>query len=419
MYSLNMNRVTIIGGGLTGILAAFQAHRLGARNVILYERFSQIGGIALPKLSGAGEIREGCIYFGPKGDPIRSLLELHGVEFEDFDNRFGSVSHGSDGPIYLKDFGGPALSASSIALTPLEGESLADRLACYDEELARPLAQYAKWHVGCDPAHLHNSAAVPLAMNRVFPDGINLEVLAQAKKEKPLADELFGIPRSLWNYSDNAQASVPVGGFNSLFKRCYKALQAIGVEVRESSLATPRKVLAEHAPGETIVWAASPIPLFKAVGLKVPTAPARKFATYTFDVRWTGQLPFYVQNFTAQGTCFRAYLYESGGRVFLTAECVEEDTIDELSRELHYLLEGFAGELTIGELLHKTLKPRWLYHSVDTISSLGKLRSTLDKRMGSEFVAGAWEAYSKGEKFVEVDAALRTARGARETRKAS
>ena len=406
-----MSRVRIVGGGLTGILAAFQAHRIGVRDIELYERFDQLGGVALPEVRGGREMREGCVYFGPQGDPIRSLLEDHGAVFKDFDNRFGSVSPGGREPVYVEDFGGPALAASQIALAPLGGNSLADRLACYDDTLAFPLARYVRWHLGCRPALLHESAAVPLAINRVFPTGAALDTLAEAKRTDRLANELFGIPRSLWNYSSNVQASLPVGGFTALFRQCAAALDAIGVRVSERTLATPRTVLAEHSPGDVLVWAASPMPLFKAAGIETPKAPAKRFATFTFEVHWTGALPFYVQNFTAEGSCFRVYIYESAGSVLLTAECVVEDAGEALIGDIRRMLEGFEGKLTVGELLFRTVKPRWLYHSVDTVDGLAELRSALAARLGKGFVAGAWEAYAKGEKFAEVDSALRTALG--------
>ncbi len=406
-----MSRVKIVGGGLTGILAAFQAHRMGARQIELHERFDQLGGVALPDVRDGREMREGCIYFGPKGDPIRSLLETHGVAFSDFDNRFGSMSPSGREPLYVEDFGGPALAASAIDLAPLRGTSLADRLACYDDTLAFPLARYVRWHLGCHPARLHASAAVPLAINRVFPTGAALDALSEAKRLDGLANELFGIPRSLWNYSSNVQASVPRGGFTALFRRCRAALDASGVKVSERTLATPRTVLAEHSPGDVLVWAASPMPLFKAAGIETPKAPAKRFATYTFEARWTGALPFYVQNFTAEGSCFRVYIYESAGSVLLTAECVVEDAGEALIGDIRRMLEGFEGKLTVGELLYRSVKPRWLYHSVDTIDRLAELRSALAMRMGTAFVAGAWEAYAKGEKFVEVEAALQTALG--------
>lgn len=404
-----MRRVRIVGGGLTGILAAFQAHRLGARDVELYERLDELGGVALPKLINGREMREGCIYFGPEGDPIRSLLEKHGAAFKDFDNRFGSVSPGKDGLIYTDDFGGPALDTNGTSLDAFEGESLLDRLQCYEDDLTFPLARYVRWHVGCAPAQLHESAAIPLAINRVFPAGVSLNDLAAAKKSNALANELFGIPRALWGYTSNAQASLPVGGFHTLFDQCRQALKDTGVRIFDRKIATPRAMLSEETEDDIVIWAASPMPLFKAVGVETPKAPARKFATHTFEVEWSGPVPFYAQNFTAQGSCFRTYIYESEGSVLLTAECVVETEIEPLIKEIHQILEGFDGELSVGKHLFSTAKPRWLYHSVDTIDKLGELRKALAERRGNRFVPGAWEAYAKGEKFAEVEADLQTA----------
>lgn len=401
--------VRIVGGGLTGILAAFQVHRMGARNIELYERLDRLGGIAQPELRDGREMREGCIYFGPEGDPIRNILETHGVEFEEFDNVFGSVSSCMDKLTHLEDFGGPALRASSIELSPFSGENLADRIACYDSSISVPLARYVEWHVGDTSDSLHASAAIPLAINRIFPDGPEIDAIAEAKRTEELANELFGIPRSLWGYSSNVKASLPAGGFTEMFRQCRRALEAIGVRIHERSLANPKEVLDEWSRDDVIVWAASPMPLFKAVGLEPPRAPARKFATYTFNVNWTGAVPFYVQNFTAEGSCFRVYIYEHGGATLLTAECVTKPEINDLGNEIQRLLAGFEGQLELGSLLYSCVKPRWLYHSTDTIAKLGQLRRALVAKRGENFVAGAWEAYAKTEKFAEVDADLQKA----------
>ena len=406
-----MARVKIVGGGMTGILAAFQAHRMGVTEIELHERFDQLGGVALPEMRGGGEMREGCIYFGPKGDPIRSLLEAHGAEFEDFANGSGSMSAGRGEPIYIEDFGGPALPAAEIALSPMRGTSLGDRLACYPEAMSKPLARYARWHLDCDPSEMHESAAVPLAINRVFPVDADLEALTEAKRGDPLANELLAIPRSLWGYTSNVEASLPVGGFIGLLRQCRDALEAIGVTISERHLVAPRQALAEHEPGEVLVWAASPTPLFKAVGIPTPKFLPKKFATYVFEAGWTGALPFYVQNFTSEGSCFRAYLYESAGKVLLTAECVTEDAGDGLMPDIRRMLDGFEGKLTLGELLYVSVKPRWIYHSVDTIARLSDLRSALAARLGSAFVPGAWEPYAKSEKFAEVGSGLAAAVG--------
>jgi hypothetical protein len=407
-----MSRVKIVGGGLTGILAAFEAHRLGVRDIQLYERFDQLGGVALPETRLGLEMREGCIYFGPPDDPIRTLLEAYGPTFEDFDNRFGSVSpDGAGGATYVDDFGGPALPCHGIGLTPPAGTSLSDRLNAYPRDLRDALTRYARWHLGHDLKAVHGDAAIPMAINRVFPLGSNLADLAEIKRHDALADELYAIPRALWGRTANLTASLPTGGFTGLLRRCRLALEAIGVTLHDQTLVSPRQALAAHTAGEVLVWAANPTPMFKAVGVATPKLLPKSFATHVFAATWTGPRPFYVQNFTAEGACFRIYIYESAGQTLLTVECVSESPLTELHQEIHRLLRGFEGELVLGDVLSTSIKPRWIYHSLEAMQGLAQLRLALADRMGDAFVAGAWEPYAKGQKFAEVNAGLARALG--------
>ena len=413
-----MGRVIIVGGGLTGILAALQAHRLGAERIELHERFDQLGGIALPTRRNGCEMREGCIYFGPKGDPIRTLLEANGVDFESFDNRFGSVNGRGPDLTYIDDFGRPAFAAETIDLRSMRGVSLGDRLACYPDEIAFPLARYTRWHLGCDPAIMHESAAVPLAINRVFLSGVDPAAIASAKRSSRLADELLGIPRAMWNYTNNVEASLPVGGFTAMLRQCREALKAIGVMLHEQHSIPARQALEEHSVSDVLVWAASPMPLFKPLGVPLAKSLPKKFSTYIFEAQWTGPVPFYVHNFTAAGSCFRVYIYESAGKVLLTAECVAETSTDALAGDIRRMLNGFEGKLKLGDMIHTSVKPRWIYHTVDTMTRLSSLRATLRARTGGRFIPGAWEAYAKGDKFSEVSNALAVALGAKRLRAA-
>lgn len=395
-------RVRIVGGGLTGVLAALEAHRLGAREIVLHERLDALGGVALPRQQHGVELREGCIYFGGPSDPIRALLEAHGLAFEAFDNRFGSVSPGG---LYTNDFGGPALASPDIALTRPTGPSLADRLGAYPAALAAPLADYARWSLGCDLAEIHESAATPLAINRVYPVGADLAALAQAKRSSPLADELYAIPRQLWGRTANLTAALPRDGFVVMFRQLRTVLERLGVEVREGDLVSPRQALAEPAPGEVLIWAANPTPLFKALDLPTPKLFAKTFWVETWRADFSGPAPFYLQNFTARGCVFRAYVYRSGGETLVTAECVGDG---DAGAELPGLLAP-VGALALKERLAARAQPRWIYPTTAAIDGLRQLRRAAGGRFGPRFVAGAWESYAKGEKFAEVNAALAAA----------
>ncbi|MFM8755213.1 MAG: NAD(P)-binding protein [Phenylobacterium sp.] len=408
-----MNKVRIVGGGLTGILAAFEAHRLGCRDIELHERLENLGGVALPRQTDGLELRDGCLYFGPQGDAVRSALEAHGIIFRDFDNRFGSVSAGPGGGLLVgQEFGGPVLEHGEIEVTGPFGATLGSRLAAYPAGIRTDLETYVRWHLdGADPAGVHESAAIPLAINRVYPVGADLDAMVALKRTEPLYDELYAIPRSLWGRTVNLVASLPAEGFNILFRDLRKRLGDLGVTVNTTSLVSPRQALRQCEDGEVLVWAASPTPLFKAAGLATPPLLKKSFTIYSFKAGFEGPLPFYVQNFTARGAVFRAYLYESCGETILAAECVREDEESSLRADLARLTEPF-GALKLGPMIAAMNQPRWIYHSAASVEGLMTLRQKLSAQTEGRFVAGAWEPYSKAEKLAEVNASLAAALGA-------
>lgn len=403
-------RIRIVGGGLTGILAAFEAHRLGWRDITIQERFEALGGVARPRVVHGQEMRDGCIYFGGAGDPIVETLSAHGAVFETFDNRFGSVSLGSDERrVFTWDFGGPAVDCAATRIARPAGESLADRIAAYPPAIAARLDAYCRWHLDTDLDLVQGEAAIPLAINRVFPAAADLTALSALKATDPWADELYAIPRGLSGRSANLTATLPVGGFSALFDTCHRALTQLGVKVELNALVSPRALLAAPQADETVVWAANPTPLFKPLGLATPDLLKKSFATYVFAVAFDGPCPVYVQNFTAQGAAFRVYLYESGGQTLAVAECVREADLAKLPGEMRTLMSGF-GALKVGALLHTDVKPRWIYHKLDAIAGLKALRRELAGRFGTAFIPGAWEPYAKAAKLSEVNAALLAAR---------
>lgn len=407
------DRIRIVGGGLTGILAAFEAHRLGWRDITIQERFETLGGVARPKIVHGAEMRDGCVYFGGAGDPIVDTLTAHGARFETFDNRFGSLSTGADGKrVFTWDFGGPAIDAPAGKVAKPADDSLAARLAAYPPQIAATLEAYVRWHLETDPAVIHGEAAIPLAINRVFPAAADLTALASAKATDPWADELYAIPRGLSGRTANVTATLPAGGFAKLFDGLHGALTKLGVKVELNCLVPPRQLMAQDDPSETIVWAANPTPLFKPMGLATPSLVKKSFFTHVYAVEaFDGPCPVYVQNFTAQGATFRAYLYESGGQTLVVAECVREADLKTLPTELRTLLSGF-GSLKLGPMVYSDAQPRWIYHSRAAIDGLAALRGKLTERFGGRFIPGAWEPYAKSAKLAEVNAALAAAREA-------
>ncbi len=384
-----MSRVRIIGGGLSGILAAFEAHRLGARDIELHERFAQLGGSALPAERHGVELRERHIAFGAKDDPVRRRLEANGIEFAEYENAFGSVSPAETGPpVYASGFAGPALPCERLVVGPLAGSRLSDRIAAYPGELRAPLERYLRWRLGPAADDAHAGAAGALGLSHVLPLGADTAALAAARRADPRIDGYFAMP---WPGGETAVASTPAGGFGAFFRRCHRALRQIGVRIHENSYLAPRQVLAEHRPGDVLVWAAGPAALFKLVDAPAPRLLETNHAAYVFAGRWTGPRPFRIENFTAEGACIRVHAYQSGDRVLIAAECVAETGATDLRYEVHRLFHGFEGDLALGELLSAAVKPRWTHQTVAAVTALRDLRVLLAQRFGPSLVTNGWE----------------------------
>lgn len=385
-------KVRIIGGGLTGLLAAFQAHEMGARDIELHDRFDQLGGQAVPRQDHGLELRERDLTFGSAADPVRRLLEAHGVPFEDIEHRRGSVTACGDDLTYTRDFNGPALRARALALGPVSGDSLADRIRAYPAEIAHALSRICQWRLGAWLDEVHADTAAAIGVSRVFPVGPEVVEVAGFKRADPTHDALYGIPAPLWGRLQSLSASTPRDGLAPFFQRLRQTLTRLGVTITTPSFVSPHAALVGRDPGEVVVWAADPRPLFKPFDLEPPKPEAHSLVTYILKARYAGHPPLEVRNFTAQGSIVRLRLYETRGQVLLAAECLAETCDTDLRRETHRLMAGFGGAgLQLGETLAVRMEPRWDILSLDAARKLERLRAALARSEGAGFVAPRWE----------------------------
>jgi hypothetical protein len=362
-----------VGGGLTGILAAFEAHRLGARDIELNERFDELGGELLPKVRHGLEMRDRCFYFGGPDDPARQALEWAGASFQDVDLGGGSVRPGPHGEALSVDEAAPHVIASGQAdpggRSP---ETLADRLRALPHELEAPLSRYCQWRLGVWLDEVHESAVTPLGV-----------ASAGAKA-----------------------TALPRDGFADLFRACRRKLEGLGVDVRLERLVSPGEAIEACGRGALTVWTADPTPLLAAFDLGVPKPVAPTVASYIFKTRSVGLRPFVIRNFTAAGSVFRVHLYESRGEILAAVDCVAETEDAELRRHVHGLTAEFGCELVLGEQLAADVRAASGYQSMESRRRLKILRFRLAQQFRGRFVPGAWDAPGPAARFADLRQAL-------------
>lgn len=385
-----MTTVRIVGGGLVGVLAALEAHRLGAREIILHERHPDLGGSLKPRLFHGLELRDQLCLFGDRTDPMRQLLAWRGVVFEEFENAGAAVFPGPGGePAGGRAFAGFGRMGETARVLRPEAETLADRLRACPPALQGALSRYAQWRLGAWLDQVHGAVAESLA------------IAPSPGAPIPGAGGLAALPR---------------GGFAHLFEAAGRALTEDGVEVKTGSLASPRELIALARGGEVVVWTAEPDALFPLVD-RPPVRPlADRRSAYVFRTQHGGPAPFVVQNFTACGTVARVALYTTRGETLALVECIAEAPEAEVRRQAQRLAGLSGGEpLSLGERLAQTVRARGDGISMDTARTLAQLRAGLARDFGSRFVLARREITDLASRFraLSVDLSQALPRAAR------
>ncbi|WP_374571861.1 NAD(P)-binding protein [Phenylobacterium sp.] len=404
-----MTRISIVGGGLGGVLAAFEAHRLGCRDIELHERSGRLGGEALPKVDHGVELRDVDVRLGARGDPIHDLLAWYGLAFDEVEAHGGSVSpSASGGALFIEDFDGPALPCRGLALAEPAGETLADRIRAYPAEMQPALARYAQWRLGDWIDEADAEAAGAMGMAQVYPIGADVSTLRELRRADRLYHDLYALPGAR-DGRGPAAAAVPRDGFAAMFEACRRRLEALDVVIHDTSLVSPHQAFETCAEDDMVVWTADPTPLYRAAGLEAPKPARRPCAVYVFKAAFGRPAPFHINNFTASGAVARIFVYESRGQTLLAAECVAETPDAELRREIQRLTAGFGGEaLALGEQVHATVRSGAL-PSVEGARQLAELRRVLGQRTGGAFVLAPCDLARRPSAFAALGRAMAAA----------
>ncbi len=377
-----MSRVRIIGGGLTGILAAFEAHRLGVRDIVLEDALDRLGGWSLPRVSHGLELRDGAFAFGPSHDPIRQALEWRGMAFDEVDLHFGAISPSLNGP--SASWGeGPVLAAGGLSLVSNQAPaSIQDILRGYPRAVADPLAQYCQWRLGAWLDQVHASAAPALGLDQV--------------RLAPVGQDPAG------NISAPRRGAVPRNGLDGLFASASRALAGLGVEIRLHCLVSPREVAHTRAADELVVWAADPLPLFDLASGRGqrPRMTGERVASYVFRARLEAPMPLTVRNFTGEGKVSAVRVYQSRWETLVSVECVDEAGDEALRAEVLRLLSPFARRpMILDACLLSSMRTRFTCPSVEAVQKLAKLEAELDTAHQGGFIVAGWEPADLGARF--------------------
>ena len=389
-----MSRVRIIGAGLTGILAAFEAHRLGATAITIEDALDRPGGWSLPRSRQGLELRDGEFLFGAGADPIRSALEWRGLAFDEVDLHEGALSPAHDGAApswgHGPLFAGQAPTTEPTTPPTTPPETLADILRPFPRWAADSLARHCEWRLGVWIDEIHAGAAPALGLTEVrFIDSGQ-----PAPEDRP------------------RRAAAPRNGLAGLFAEAGAGLARLGVAISFHTLVSPREAALSRRGDDVVVWAADPLALFDLAALPRPRRIGERVAAYVFRAKLDAPLPLTVRNYTSEGVISTLRAYEFRGASLVALECVAEASDADLRREAQRLGAPFTHRtLELGECLSANLRTRFSCPSVEAVRRLDQLRDHLDRTHEGRFVVAGWESAHGAARSSGMSPRLATALG--------
>jgi hypothetical protein len=405
---MKKHNIIIIGSGITGIAIAYILCKKG-HNVKIYENKSLIGGIMHDVNFDQNTFLSGPFFFQNDNIWLKEFLEVK--ENKKIFNKF-NLSYGSYSDIFSKkkiirnDYAHPATNSKFKKIQKIKTYGLLiNRLRQYQPLIKNRLLMWlSKTYTKFDL--LHEECAAIIGIHRIlFTE--EMGKIRELKKKNPLADELLGLPN---NFYTKQKYLIPKNNFNDFFNNYKKFLEKKGVQFflnKKISLEIKNKEIIFYSNRERvdsneslIVWAANPIPLFRAVKKFNLENSFQKINLIFSDIKKISKklINKYIQVYSLKNKIIRIYIYKIKNITKLTAEFSCEVNNSQANNHINNLLKYFDKDVVLsGKIYSKKILKHHLITKNDFLN-LKKLSSN-KLLIKNNVICGSWEKFYREDRI--------------------
>lgn len=406
--------IQIIGGGISGLLTALMA-RINHYNVTVYEMSSEIGGVLRDCTVDNDWYFHNTQYIN-QGSLCHQLLKDYvRADLTEFNHEYGSITQQLDNTEVLHlDFAQPVFNNSPPIIDK-------------DQELPKSIDEWLKLYQlnhhflnafankFCDIDNLHLNSIVPMQISRVFYQN-NIENVLKQKQSNQVADNIFGLPRSILKPNTAKQkALLPTFGYNKLIQDIENCLNNMGVNIVKNQPITPKLgvnkqmelyVRNQKISADKTLWCGNPTPLiFQATGYKLSNQVLKMYCAVGKCEYIPNITPIYIQVFHLDSSIVRFFLYNDGDVTKITIEGVGHHyDKDKIHQEINdWLTKYFSTKLT--NKLSFFNEKRYVLLTNDDYKAICDYTTS---QYQSDIVAGGWEVYGRDAKLEILNRVLQT-----------
>jgi hypothetical protein len=310
-----MNKVSIVGGGLTGVVAAAY---LETCRVSLYEATKKLGGVLKDQSVNLDNYFGACHYFDESSAWFDQLKLTD--DFYKFTHTYGSYTDLFGHQTVSTDFPGPVFHGR-VSVTTIDHasfSSLEDRLSAYPKAIEVPLLQWFR-QIGIDTAITHHSASEGFQASRIYCSDMEEEI-STLKRVSKISDLIYAIPHRRF-----ISSLLPARGFSNFFEQVERKFSgSLLLSTACRPVISGRRIFLKNQETifspDLVIWTANPVWLIKMV-----TGESLDSLKHYAEIL-VGQLakpvgaPFYVQVYSNQNSILRIFVYNLNGKGCFTIE---------------------------------------------------------------------------------------------------
>ncbi len=403
-----MKKFAVIGGGITGCIAALNAVSKGY-DVTIFEKEKSLGGILKDVKKDENIFFNSCQYFNPEEKWYKTHIEGN-LDFKIFNHRKGSFTDIFDNQIFELNVPNPTCEKKidlDEIIEKIEKNTkfnLKDRLNFYPRFINDNIFKWVSMH-NVNPEDLSWDHPNGFSCGRVFFKE-NLEEVKLLKKRSKLMDDLLCLPDHERDVHLQ-QVSVPISGYNKFFDELSKILIKKKIKINLSAVVKPvwdqnnLKIINKGTTHlfDKIFWSGNPTGLIKSFGLPKLDSLNISCKNVYFNLDGVLKEDTYFQIFSKNIPVSRIYFYTLNDKAKLTVETFSKEfSINHVIKFCRNIISkknwnlNFVEEKPQAEVFQKK-------YVVVSTRDRKIINDFIKKTKNSNLIPGCWLIYARDSKI--------------------
>ena len=324
-------KIIIVGGGITGCMAALSASDMGL-DVEIYEKNNNLGGILQDISFKKDKYYRNCQYLNPHESWYKSFIQKK-FKIKNFNHIKFSINNFFNKEIFSKGIAGLAVNRSinlkDINFVLSSKKTMQERVKAYPKLISNKINFWLKKN-NHSISNLSSMSCDGLGLKRIF-SLKNYDKVKKIKQSESSYDDLVGLPDKYLK-SQKVLAALPDKGYNFFFKQMESELKKKNVKIYLNSIVKPiwrknqlgLKYESKNVKNDLIFWSGNPTGLIKNYGM--PLLDSDYITSKNFYSKLSGSIKnnFYIQIYDLNHPVTRIFVYKLNNVVKTTIETMSQ-----------------------------------------------------------------------------------------------